>query len=57
MLKLVANGVNKVNSFLEKRLESSFQFITPFAWIGIIGFPLYFFILKLKNYGLIFSVC
>ena len=41
---------NKFNNFLGKHLENSIQFVTPFAWIGLIGLPLFFFLyIKTEN--------
>lgn len=33
---------NKFNNFLNKHLENSIQFVTPFTWIALIGFPTFF---------------
>ena len=32
---------SKVNHFLEKRLENSFQFVTTFGFVGIIAYPFF----------------
>ena len=42
--------LNKFNHFLSKHLESSMQFVIPFSWICLIGFPLYFLLyIKTEN--------
>jgi len=44
MFKLLYFYLNTLNALLHRRLLSSMQFIIPVAWVGAIGFPVYFVI-------------